>query len=108
VFPPGDAKEDWKILRALSEALGRTVPLNSLGEVRARMVEMAPQLAEPDLIAVAAWQKFGRKGKLDGAPFLSPIEDFYRTDPIRRASGILADCCALHAPAEAEATGTYG
>jgi NADH-quinone oxidoreductase subunit G len=108
VFPPGDAKEDWKILRALSEVLGRTVPVNTLAEVRARMVEIAPQLAEPDLITPAAWQKFGRKGKLDPAPFASPIEDFYRTDPISRASEVMAACSALHAPAAAEATGTYG
>ena len=101
VFPPGDAKEDWKILRALSQALGRTVPLDSLGEVRARMIELAPQLAEPDVIVPAPWQKFGRKGKLDGPAFASPIADFYRTDPISRASMIMAECSALHQPVRA-------
>ena len=48
VFPPGEAKEDWKILRALSEALGRKVPLDTLGEVRRRMAEMAPTLGQID------------------------------------------------------------
>ena len=72
VFPPGEAKEDWKILRALSEALGRTVPLDTVGQVRARMVELAPQLAEADVIQPARWQQFGRKGRLDPAPFAYP------------------------------------
>jgi NADH-quinone oxidoreductase subunit G len=108
VFPPGEAKEDWKILRALSEALALTVPLNTLGEVRARMFEIAPQLAVPDVIEPAPWQKFGRKGRLDLAPFVSPIEDFYRTDPISRSSEIMAECSALHAPATQPATGTHG
>ena len=45
VFPPGEAKEDWKILRALSEVLDRKVPLDTLGQVRARMAELAPALA---------------------------------------------------------------
>ena len=108
VFPPGDAKEDWKILRALSDALGRTVPLNTLGEVRARMAEIAPQTAEPDLIEPAPWQEFGRKGKLDGPPFASPIGDFHRTDPISRASRIMAECSALRLPGTEPATGTHG
>jgi NADH-quinone oxidoreductase subunit G len=108
VFPPGEAKEDWKILRALSEALALTVPHNTLGEVRARMFEIAPQLAAPDVIEPAPWQKFGRKGRLDPAPFVSPIEDFYRTDPISRSSEIMAECSALHAPATQPATGTHG
>jgi NADH-quinone oxidoreductase subunit G len=108
IFPPGDAKEDWRILRALSEALGQTVPLNTLGEVRARMTELAPHLAEPDHIERAPWQSFGRQAKLGSAAFVSPIEDFYRTDPISRASTVMAECSALHAPTSEPATGTYG
>jgi NADH-quinone oxidoreductase subunit G len=109
VFPPGQAKEDWKILRALSEVLGHKVPLDSIGQVRARMAELAPQLAEVDLIQPAAWQKFGRQGRLEPAPFAYPIADFYRTDPISRSSAIMAECSALHATAPPErATGTYG
>ena len=108
VFPPGDAKEDWKILRALSQAVGRTVPLDSLREVRARMIELAPQLAEPDVIVPAPWQPVGRKGKLDGPAFASRVTDFYRTDPITRASLIMAECSALHQPVVPAATGTHG
>jgi NADH-quinone oxidoreductase subunit G len=108
VFPPGEAREDWKILRALSEALGRKVPLDTLAQVRARLVELAPQLAHPDVIQPAAWGRFGRAGKLDPAPFGYPIADFYRTDPISRSSSIMAECSALHQDAAPQATGTYG
>jgi len=108
VFPPGDAKEDWKIVRALSEVLGRTVPVNTLGEVRARMVELAPQLADPDVIVPADWAAFGTPGRLDPAPFAYPITDFYRTDPISRTSEVMAECSALHAAAARPATGTHG
>jgi NADH-quinone oxidoreductase subunit G len=108
VFPLGQAKEDWKILRALSESLGRKVPLDTIGEVRARMVELAPHLIGTDLIQPAPWQAFGREGRLDPAPFAYPIADFYRTDPISRSSTIMAECSALHAAPTEQATGTYG
>jgi NADH-quinone oxidoreductase subunit G len=108
VFPPGDAKEDWKILRALSQALGRTVPLNTLRDVRARMAQIAPDLASVDEITRAPWTPFGREAPLDPASFTSPVRDFYRTDPITRASEIMAECSALHAPTGEKATGTHG
>jgi NADH-quinone oxidoreductase subunit G len=108
VFPPGDAKEDWKILRALSQALDRTVPLNTLREVRARMAEIAPDLALVDEVARAPWAPFGRETSLGPAPFAPPIRDFYRTDPITRASEVMAECSALHAPTGEKATGTHG
>ena len=107
VFPPGEAKEDWKIIRALSEAVGHKLPLDTIGQVRARMAEIAPVLAEPDVIQPAPWKGFGRAGKLLASPFASPIDDFYRTDPISRTSSVMAECSALHAPSE-EATGTHG
>jgi NADH-quinone oxidoreductase subunit G len=91
VFPPGDAREDWKILRALSEVVGRMVPLNSLIEVRARMAELAPQLAAIDRIEPAAWGAFGVEGSIDKAAFAGPIRDFYRTDPISRASAVMRE-----------------
>ena len=70
VFPPGDAKEDWKILRALSEVLGRTIRLDTLAQVRGRMAEMAPHLAAIDQIEHAAWGEFGAGGgTTDKAPF---------------------------------------
>ncbi|MEM7044758.1 MAG: NADH-quinone oxidoreductase subunit NuoG [Pseudomonadota bacterium] len=107
VFPPGDAKEDWKILRALSEAIGKTLPLDTLSQVRVRMEEIAPQLADIDMIQPAPWQGVGRVGKFLASPFKSPVDDFYRTDPISRASPTMAACSELHAGDE-KGTGTHG
>jgi NADH-quinone oxidoreductase subunit G len=113
VFPPGDAKEDWKILRALSEALGATVRLDTLGQVRARMVEIAPHLAAIDEIRTEAWGEFGAVGPTDKTPFKGPIQDFYLTNPISRASNVMRQCSEEvlrrgGQRAAGEATGTHG
>ena len=107
VFPPGDAREDWTILRALSEALGVTLPYDSLAAVRARMIEAAPHLGEVDASVPAPWGHFGKSGDMDPAPFTSPVADFYMTNPICRASATMASCSArfVNAP---PATGTDG
>ena len=109
VFPPGEAKEDWKILRALSEVLDRKVPLDTLGQVRARMAELAAPLNAIDRVEPAAWGELGASGPLERQAFTSPIGDFYLTDPIGRASTVMAECSRLFVHgAEQEATGTHG
>ena len=108
VFPPGDAKEDWKILRALSEVIGHRVPLDTLGQVRARMAELAPALGAIDRVEKAAWGDLGGGGELGRAPFASPVADFYQTNPIARASAVMAECSRVFAGGELEATGTHG
>lgn len=109
VFPPGEAKEDWKILRALSEVLGRTVPLDTIVQVRARMAELAPALGKLDVVTPAEWGPFGRAGELDRAGFTLPIKDFYLTNPISRASAVMRECSELLiAGGQMEATGTHG
>ncbi len=109
VFPPGEAKEDWKILRALSGALGRPLPLNTLGDVRARIAEIAPHLAEIDVVTPAAWSAFGAAGTMDKAAFVTTAADFYRTNAISRASPVMAECTALAAERALQAaTGTHG
>jgi NADH-quinone oxidoreductase subunit G len=109
VFPPGDAREDWKILRALSEALGRTLPYDSLPALRRRMSAANPVFAGADTVARAAWGQFGRDGAIDPAPFAYPIADFYRTDPISRASPTMAACAEALGRHKGEAkTGTHG
>src|SRR5712691_4770823 len=92
VFPPGEAREDWAILRALSGALGRPLPFDSLAELRTRMRAAHPLFGEIDRIAPAEWGSFGEMGPVDPAPFHYPIADFYRTDPISRASPTMAQC----------------
>jgi NADH-quinone oxidoreductase subunit G len=92
IFPPGEAREDWKIIRALSGAIGRPLAYNSLGELRRRLREAYPTFAEADRISPSEWGEFGQAGSVDPAPFSYPIADFYRTDPISRASATMAEC----------------
>jgi len=108
VFPPGDAREDWTILRALSDVLGQTLPFDSMGELRAKLYEAVPHLAEIDVLAPASWGEFGKKGKVSDAPFVPAVTDFYGTNPISRASVIMADCRDAMTGEAQEATGTHG
>jgi NADH-quinone oxidoreductase subunit G len=99
VFPPGDAKQDWAIIRALSAAAGQTLPYDTLGALRAAMYKTAPQLARlgkvekagPDALATMA----KATGSIGGEAFASPVRDFYLTNPIARASAVMAEMSAL-------------
>jgi len=93
-FPPGDAREDWAILRALSERLGKTLPYDSLEQVRARLVAVNRSFAALEQQAAGAWGEFGKAGATTDAPFVSPIVNYYMTDPISRASRTMAECVA--------------
>jgi NADH-quinone oxidoreductase subunit G len=97
-FPPGDAREDWAILRALSDALGARLPFDSLTQLRAALSAAYPHLGRLDEITpatadFAALAALG--GALDKAPLVTPIADFYLTNPIARASKTMAECSAL-------------
>jgi len=107
-FPPGDAREDWTILRALSEAFGKPLPYNNLGELRQRLVQANAVFGAVDQIQPADWGEFGAVGALDPAPFTSPVENFYMTDPISRASETMAACTEAFVSGRGEATGTHG
>jgi NADH-quinone oxidoreductase subunit G len=102
-FPPGDAREDWAIIRALSDVLGQKLPYDSLSALRAALFAAHPHLARLDQIApgdVADIEKLAARagsGTPDKAPFRSPITDFYLTNPIARASATMAECSALAA-----------
>ncbi len=108
VFPPGQAREDWKIVRALSGAMGSPLAMNELSQVRARMHDRAPHLAAVDEISAAAWTAFGTKGDLSDAPFVATVENFYMTCPISRASPTMVKCTAAFVDGQEEATGTDG
>jgi NADH-quinone oxidoreductase subunit G len=98
-FPPGEAREDWAILRALSEVLGAKLPFDSLGALRRALFAAHPHLAHVDAIAagnagdIKALEKLG--GAADKAPFRPVHDDFYLTNAIARASAIMAECSAL-------------
>ena len=108
VFPPGEAREDWAILRALSEPLGHRLPFDRIQDVRRRMVELAPALGAIDQVTPAEFGAFGTPGPVATLPFVPPIADFYLTDPIARASRTMAECSAIAAADKEKATGTHG
>ena len=107
VFPPGQARDDWKILRALSERLGKTLPYDTLTQVRQRMGDVAPALNAVDEVVPAPWGEFGKSGTVKAAPLIPPMNDFFQTDPISRSSPTMKECSAL-AAGENRATGTNG
>ncbi len=98
-FAPGDAREDWAIIRALSDVLGKRLPFDSLAQLRAKLYGEHPHLADIDEIApgteahIAAAAAIG--GSVSNAAFASPVKDFYLTNPIARASAVMAECSAL-------------
>jgi NADH-quinone oxidoreductase subunit G len=98
IFPPGDAREDWAILRALSEAVGAKLPFDSQSQLRAALARAHPHLVQIDVVTPAdgsAIAGIGGAGELGSAPFASTISDFYLTNPIARASRVMAECSAL-------------
>ena len=110
VFPPGQAREDWAILRALSGVLGRPLHFDSLSELRHHMRAAYPVFGEIDHIVPAEWGMFGEAGPVGPEPFTYPIADFYRTDPISRASATMAQCSERFGGRSdaAPRTGTHG
>jgi NADH-quinone oxidoreductase subunit G len=107
VFPKGEAREDWAILRALSERLGPKLPYDSLGALRSKLIADHPTFGQVDYApgstpAALDLGKLGAKGKVSDAPFASPIVDFYQTNPIARASVTMAECSALAASTRAK------
>jgi NADH-quinone oxidoreductase subunit G len=112
VFPPGDAKEDWSILRALSALVGKTLPYNNLEQLRAALFAQHEHFGQLDTVATGAsldLNALGKSGEMDGTAFQLPIQDFYLTNPIARASNTMAECSALFVHGQSqEATGTDG
>ena len=98
-FAPGQAKEDWAILRALSDVLGKTLPFDSVPQLRASLYEAHPHFAAIDAIAAGEASDVealaAKGGKPGSEAFVSPVADFYLTNPIARASAVMAECSAL-------------
>ena len=92
-FAPGEAKENWAILRALSAELGATLPYDSLAALRRKLVAEVPHLAQIDEVPENEWQPLALKtpGQAD---FRNAIADFYLTNPIARASALMAELSA--------------
>lgn len=98
-FAPGEAREDWAILRALSDVLGKKLPFDSLSALRGQLYVAHPHLAETDEIVAGNAQDIealaAKAGTLNKSTFASPVKDFYLTNPIARASAVMAECSAL-------------
>ncbi|MEP5515471.1 MAG: NADH-quinone oxidoreductase subunit NuoG [Bauldia litoralis] len=100
-FPPGEAREDWAILRALSDVLGHKLPFDSLAELRAALYRDKPHFLRVDQIEPGSVDDVAALGSDPGNPssgaFRNAIDDFYLTNPIARASAVMAECSALAA-----------
>ncbi len=113
VFPPGDAKDDWAILRALSERLGHKLPFDDIAALRKQLGAAHPHLlaidALPETDPSPLAQLADAPGRATSEAFGVAIGDFYLSNPIARASKIMAELSAMHARAANEkATGTHG
>jgi NADH-quinone oxidoreductase subunit G len=97
VFPKGEAREDWAILRALSERVGQTLPYDSLNQLRAVLMADHPTFGRVDYLAPArvfAVDRLGVKGELGDVAFGPALKDPYLTNPIARASETMAELSA--------------
>ncbi|MGB5901351.1 MAG: NADH-quinone oxidoreductase subunit NuoG [Xanthobacteraceae bacterium] len=98
-FPPGEAREEWAILRALSDTLDHKLPFDTLAALRQLVFKAAPHLMRLDQVeaadAAAVRTLAGRGGKADAAPFKAAYASYYLTNPIARASAVMAECSRL-------------
>jgi NADH-quinone oxidoreductase subunit G len=98
-FPPGEAREDWAIIRALSDVLNHRLPYDSLAQLRQALFKAHPHLMRIDAVEPADAADIRRLADIghapDKAPFRSCVEDFYFTNPIARASAVMAECSAI-------------
>jgi NADH-quinone oxidoreductase subunit G len=98
-FPPGEAREDWAIIRALSDAIGHKLPYDSLAQLRQVLLKAHPHLLRVGQIEPGKADDVRRLATLGGTPdnaaFRSAIDDFYFTNPIARASAVMAECSAI-------------
>ena len=92
-FAPGEAKENWAILRALSAELGATLPYDSMSALRSAIVAAHPHLGDIDVVAENAWRPLKPK-KMGKADFRNSVTDYYLTNPIARASSLMAELSA--------------
>lgn len=109
-FPPGDAREDWAILRALSEPLGHKLPFDTLVQLRTALRDAYPGFGAVGMQKPEDGDAFGVPGQIIDASFAPAIENYYMTDPISRASVTMAQCTSeiLQGQSPAKGTGTDG
>ncbi len=100
IFPPGEAREDWRILRAFSEVVGHKLPYDTIEAVRARLAEVNPVFARQGLPRFGAVELAGPDGDavaVGSAAFAPVMHDYYQTNAISRASPTMAECSRVYA-----------
>ncbi|HTR17552.1 MAG TPA: NADH-quinone oxidoreductase subunit NuoG [Acetobacteraceae bacterium] len=105
-LPPGDAREDWRILRAFSALIGRTLPYDSIDALRERLDQVNPVFARQGLPRFGVTDQTppaGDPAAMSAAPFAPAVADYYLTNPISRASRVMAECSALYTHPVAQA-----
>ncbi len=109
-YPPGEAREDWAILRAFSAVMEQPLPYDNLAQLRDHMVEAVPGLGAVDEVSPGEMGSFGKAGDLGADGFACPVDDYYMANAICRASAVMAECSRLYSGAggTGEATGTDG
>ncbi len=107
-YPPGEAREDWTIIRALSEVIGNKLPFDNLQQLRARMIEINSNFLNIDQVSPAVWKRFGKSGALNNSQIKCGHSNFYMTDPISRASETMAECTDTLLRTNRRKTGTDG
>ena len=108
-FPPGEAREDWTIIRALAGQLGVELGFDNIIELRQALVAAVPTMAAIDQIVPASWAKPGKAGTVSGDAFELTVPNYYMTDPISRASETMAECSDVFVNVgELQTTGTEG
>ncbi len=106
--PPGSAREDWTILRALSAVLGHTLAMDNPEQARERLAEANAVFSLTDAVAPGTWDAFGQTGKPDTSAFEPAIANFYMTNAVCRASPTMAQCVETFVNEAARKTGTHG
>lgn len=102
-FPPGEAVDDWKIIRKLSDVLATPLSFNTLDDVQQELSNISPCFAHLGEVVPAQWEKVENKCSLGHIPFENPVKNFYMTDPVSRASTTMAKCTATLASMKKEA-----
>ena len=95
-------------MSALSDVVGKTLPFDSLGQLRKRLAGSNAVFAQTDTVTPAEWKSFGIDGAVASTGFDYPIANYYMTDPISRASRTMAQCTEAFGQTSQRKTGTHG
>ncbi|MBR0672386.1 NADH-quinone oxidoreductase subunit NuoG [Neoroseomonas soli] len=105
IFPPGEAREDWRIIRAYSEGVGKALPYDDANAIRARLAQASPVFARVGEVARGGCANptgpAGDAAALNNVPFALPIAVYHQADVISRASEVMAQCAAIYGPQQA-------